>query len=506
MMKSNVTQEEVMIDIPHHPQLEVISKGLFNHYWFRKDKKYHCSNCGSIYEEDWISCPNCHIRGTSRLITKRTNFNNFIEEYRVDVMQVHEGRIAFRQYSIIQRIVNLRKSIEIEEIGRDVIYKGELHQFHKRNIDHKNNYYAHYERIGDRWSFGRLNENERVRRPIKYFHIHPESYEKELIETEVKYTMVGKFIDSTVDDCRYLAQRYIHAAAKYPWVEYVYKLGGLNLYKDIINFSADMRVVRKQSVKKYIKFIKEYNPSAMHFYMRVMSDESKSKLSDQFIMSHTGWVGNVLPLFRKMNQLCKMTGFSYERIDRYIDSNKAHCSKGTSLTIDEYFDYLNMMIKLNCPPTSELLAFPKDFKNAHDDAVKKFNAIKLEIKNQSYQNFLINLMVLEFSDNGLSVIVPKNLVEIVQEGKSLSHCVGSYVDSVQNGKTIILFIRKTNEIDKPYYTLEYRNKHVVQCRGRNNKSTTPEIDKFVDDWINWLNRPKQKKVRVQPSQMITMQG
>lgn len=494
---------DVMIDIPHHPKLETIKKGLFEHYWFRKNKKFYCSHCGNEYEDDWNECPNCHTRGTNRLITSRTNFDNFTKEYRVNVLQVYKGRIALRQYSIIQRIINLVESIEIEEIERSVVYNGDFQTLYKLNKDHK---YHWNSSNTDPWCFGRLNENNRVRRPIKYFNIEPESYEEVLKETEVKYTMVGKFIDELEDNGIHYSFRYIHAAAIYPWVEYVYKVGGLKLYKDILNFSADMRVVKKQNIKKYIKFIKEKNPNAVQFYMRSMSDKSNSKLSDQYILSQEGRSENVLPMFRKMNQLCQMTGFSYEKINNYIESRKSECSRGTSLTIDEYYDYLNMMINLKCPPTTELLAFPKDFVKAHDDAVKKFNALKLETKNKEYKKRLSKLLKLEYSSNGLSIVVPRALDQIVQEGKSLGHCVGSYVERVQEGKTIILFIRNTNKIDKPFYTLEYKNKFVVQCRGFRNKNTTPEINQFIDEWLKWVNNPKQRKVRMQPSNQMVMQG
>lgn len=43
---------------------------------------------------------------------------------------------------------------------------------------------------------------------------------------------------------------------------------------------------------------------------------------------------------------------------------------------------------------------------------------------------------------------------------------------------MIFFIRRKEEPEKPYYTLEWHGK-VVQCRGSHNCDMTPEVKAFV---------------------------
>ena len=53
------------------------------------------------------------------------------------------------------------------------------------------------------------------------------------------------------------------------------------------------------------------------------------------------------------------------------------------------------------------------------------------------------------------------------------------------GETAIFVIRKTEEADRPFYTLELKNKEVAQCRTTHNKSyeLEPEVKAFVDAWM-----------------------
>lgn len=80
---------------------------------------------------------------------------------------------------------------------------------------------------------------------------------------------------------------------------------------------------------------------------------------------------------------------------------------------------------------------------------------------------------------GLILIVPKTGDEIREEGAALHHCVGSYVDRVAKGETSVFFIRKEDSPDKPYFTLEWKNNDIAQCRGLHNREMPPEVRAFT---------------------------
>ena len=79
---------------------------------------------------------------------------------------------------------------------------------------------------------------------------------------------------------------------------------------------------------------------------------------------------------------------------------------------------------------------------------------------------------------GVVGAVTKLQEELKKEGEALHHCVGTYMERVRKGETMIFFIRRKEEPEKPYYTLEWHGK-VVQCRGSHNCDMTPEVKAFV---------------------------
>lgn len=73
--------------------------------------------------------------------------------------------------------------------------------------------------------------------------------------------------------------------------------------------------------------------------------------------------------------------------------------------------------------------------------------------------------------------------------KLLNHCVASYKDSISEGKEYILFLRKQNDPDKPYFTIDVTsNKHVRQIHGFNNCNIENDVlRQFVENWGKAFN-------------------
>ena len=93
------------------------------------------------------------------------------------------------------------------------------------------------------------------------------------------------------------------------------------------------------------------------------------------------------------------------------------------------------------------------------------------------------------------IVLPKNAEEIRREGRTLNHCVGNYVERVAKGETLILFVRKESDPETPYFTLEYRNNHVVQCRGKFNCAMPKEVESFVKLFERKMQEEDRKQER-----------
>ncbi|EOL40295.1 hypothetical protein WME_00021, partial [Enterococcus faecalis EnGen0362] len=91
------------------------------------------------------------------------------------------------------------------------------------------------------------------------------------------------------------------------------------------------------------------------------------------------------------------------------------------------------------------------------------NLLKSEIEEKQYQERKNQIKALEAEIDDLLFLTPHSLQEIIQEGSILRHCVGSqhYIERHTQGKTTIVFIRRKEKPDMPYFTLEYRNQQVI---------------------------------------------
>jgi len=73
----------------------------------------------------------------------------------------------------------------------------------------------------------------------------------------------------------------------------------------------------------------------------------------------------------------------------------------------------------------------------------------------------------------------KIIKEIVKEGTSLSHCVGSYIDKILDNKTYIFFLRKKEAPEQSLVTLEYKDGKIVTAKGSCNREINKEEKEFL---------------------------
>ena len=127
--------------------------------------------------------------------------------------------------------------------------------------------------------------------------------------------------------------------------------------------------------------------------------------------------------------------------------------------------------------------FPKNCAAAHDreaERIQKINdAQKKKAFCMAYAGFARKAAL---SNKELQIVCPKQANDLVDEGKALHHCVGGYIDSVAEGRSLIVFVRRVEEPKKPYVTVEVRDGKIAQIHGDHNSAPTEEVQKFVDLW------------------------
>ena len=133
-------------------------------------------------------------------------------------------------------------------------------------------------------------------------------------------------------------------------------------------------------------------------------------------------------------------------------------------------------------------AYPRDLKAAHDRLVKAVKYKEDEAINLGITARLSELNQYSYEDEerGLMIFPAHSQSELIEEGKILDHCVGGYAKSYSEGETNIFFIRRSEEPDKPYFTLEYKNGAINQNRGYDNQDPPLEVVGFASEWLEHI--------------------
>lgn len=172
----------------------------------------------------------------------------------------------------------------------------------------------------------------------------------------------------------------------------------------------------------------------------------------------------------------------------------------------DWLDYISWSVTLKYNVKDVYVLLPPDFVKAHDRLMKEYQDYQDELQRQRLAEMerLIKMVLreaagvpaMELKTKKFMIVVPKSSEEIKAEGRTLHHCVGTYVDRVARGKTMILFVRRVDNPAEPFYTMEFKDGKVVQCRGKNNCSMTKEIQGFVKAFETKMNGMENIELRV----------
>lgn len=190
----------------------------------------------------------------------------------------------------------------------------------------------------------------------------------------------------------------------------------------------------------------------------------------------------------------RVVEFIYNTLDLY-DKTDSEISVKVKFYAGLYRDYLCMRHSLPSSILQDFRLIPKDLsdiKTLHDRMFEAFivyntkpTSEKLKDKNIHYQETYYNkAKVFEYENDEYVIKACENLSDLIIEGETLHHCVGSYTDSVSRGHEYILFLRKKESPDIPYFTIDLTpDKRIRQIHGLCNCNVNKEIKPFIDEWI-----------------------
>lgn len=274
---------------------------------------------------------------------------------------------------------------------------------------------------------------------------------------------------------------------------------GWNYYKLMNIYGNDLKSVLKLNTPKhpnavYIKMLREVNAGFNHLHILQAADRAGVAMTAELLKRYeTVFAGNekyIAPRYRYNMPLADVCSF-FEQLRE--ERSKVHPSY--SDLIRDWEDYQKWCRYLNVDLTDKYYCLPpvKDFYRFHDERCQEYEKVQEEEERKRIAALneamkermkvtqeIITEVTKNMRSKDLFIKLPMDLNELKVEGEKLHHCVRTYIPKVAEGKTLILFIRRTNDPDTPYYTMEFKDGDVAQCRGYGNCSMRPDVQRFVD--------------------------
>ena len=323
--------------------------------------------------------------------------------------------------------------------------------------------------------------------------------------TDLRYANldVNRFADDWFSDHFMIDKliRYMSDFLKYPATEILEKSGFDNIVMNrangcrtrYLNMRAkDLRKILKMNGAD-VKKLRQENPTIgfLEEIHRIRKYAPWAQIED------IGELGNILNRYietRVMDRIEASTDIS-KLLKKILDYE---IRTGNTFTIRDYGDYLEAVLRLGARLDKKTL-YPKDFAEAHNRYIDEAERKKKTIDAVNFSKYQLEITGMEepFIDGSLMIRPAVTPQELRTESQMLNHCVRTYIDKVARGITSILFIRRMEEPEKPYFTLELSPKgEVVQCRGDHNCSYPEEVEEFINKWKDWREHTIFPKERV----------
>ena len=98
----------------------------------------------------------------------------------------------------------------------------------------------------------------------------------------------------------------------------------------------------------------------------------------------------------------------------------------------------------------------------HDEIIPVHEVYKNQGKMEDFVTATKRADRLQYEDEEFSIVIPKGPDDLVVEGKTLGHCVSSFIDPIINGTENVVFLRRNKCKNVPFYTIALSNKGEIE--------------------------------------------
>ena len=302
----------------------------------------------------------------------------------------------------------------------------------------------------------------------------------------------------------YSPAKYLYVEKGNPAIEMLAKIKLFGLAKEIIKTGYDKNLLNQDETElakmlkidnARLKRLKNMTPTLVT--LKWMQYEK---------LANTIWPDDMISEFgqneievSELNFLPKP--IKYMKVYNYIRRQQILSGETFKQTFITYRDYYCLAEQNKWNIASTQISMPKNLEQAHMNAILfsrgtsiKNQTEKLEKEWPLCNKILPDLKKYEYSNNEYSVVAPVCIEDMVREGIALNHCMDHadfYYDRIQQREAYPFFLRKTNQKDMPWYTLEVEASGNIRQKRTTGDNQNPDLEPAIPFLYEFMEHFKQ---------------
>lgn len=504
---------EMIPDLPKDWERWVDKTGVEENYIFYEyvrggAKHGYCTYC----EKDVpISKPKHNKYGACKCCGKKIQYKSrgkagcfYTKNYEVYLIQRIETGFVLREFRARRYYVKGQY-----ERARCNVYE-KRRVLYDKNMWPTTYFYGDYKNTGSRWvkttnlsdTYWSYYHHETMGKV--YMRTIPSLAKKELSRTGLPEMLKS---ESYIDP-----ETYMLFLRKKPYVERMAKAGLTKLTWDICfkrsQFEKDIKLSDKGDLAKSLgidksrmKRLRENNGGTL--FLEWMKHEKRidTIIEDdviKFFDTHKIEPKNLDFLANRMK---------YKGIANYLRKQYKVSGRNPKELLGTWEDYLLIANRLKMNTKLEIFYKPKNLVESHDEAVKLSGGEEIAMRAGEIAekwNDIDDILKMikpkyEYQDNRYAIIVPERIEDIIVEGRVLGHCLDSsdrYFDRIHKRESYIVFLRKTDDMETPYYTLEIEPGGTARQKRTTGDKQNKDFDdavKFIAKWQKEIQKNLDKE-------------
>lgn len=195
---------------------------------------------------------------------------------------------------------------------------------------------------------------------------------------------------------------------------------------------------------------------------------------------------------------------TFKKFVHYFAKQKLVCQRKIGYLMTKYQDYIGMCEEQKIDLSHKSVRFPKDIVEAHDELLKRITAEKNAEIDAAFAAAVApiyeKMPVASYENKEYCIVFPQLRSDLIVEGQSLNHCVGKHEHYYKNhmaGTQMIFFVRRVENRNKPYFTMELDMKslRIMQLYGFGDSQASKYVRAFAEGFANALKKGKKKEMK-----------